>query len=134
MNPKELYEKQYGEKKLRSNSSFLFLRRIFKKFDLHRESLALSMLKDSRGKFLDIGCGSGSLVFKARKEFNEVYGIDISSSRIKEAKEKVKEGLKNVYFDTGNLDQKLNFSDKAFDVVTCLAVLEHVFDPYFAIN
>lgn len=134
MNPKELYEKQYGEKKLRSNYPFLFLRKIFKKFDIHRESLALNMLKDSGGKFLDVGCGAGSLVFKARKIFNEVYGIDIAPSRIKEAQKKAKEEFKNVNFDTGNVDQELNFSDKVFNAITCIAVLEHVFDPYFVVN
>jgi hypothetical protein len=36
MNGKELYEKYYGEKKLLSINYFPFLRRIFKKYDLHR--------------------------------------------------------------------------------------------------
>ncbi len=35
MNERELYEKQYGEKKLISTNSFPFLRRILKKYDQH---------------------------------------------------------------------------------------------------
>jgi ubiquinone/menaquinone biosynthesis C-methylase UbiE len=88
MNEKELYESQYGQKKLISDNSFPFLRRFFKKIDLHREDLALSLLDDGE-KLLNVGCGSGSFVFKARDKFNEVYGIDISPSRIEEAKKSI---------------------------------------------
>lgn len=41
MNEKELYERQYGEKKLISINSFPFSRRIFKKPDFHKEDLPL---------------------------------------------------------------------------------------------
>lgn len=51
MNEKELYKKQYEEKKLFSGNSFPSLRRVFKGFDLHREDLALSLL-DSRVSYL----------------------------------------------------------------------------------
>ena len=132
MNPEELYEKQYGEKKLKDNPSLLFLRKIFKKSDLHREDLVLSMLKGG-GKFLDVGCGSGSLAFKVRKMFNEVYGVDVSPSRIKEAQKAITDP-NNVHFDIGNIEQGLNFSDKSFDTVTCMAVLEHIFDPYSVVS
>jgi len=88
MNEKELYERQYGAKRLISINSFPLLRRLFKKYDLHREDLALNLL-DSGEKLLDVGCGSGSFVFKARDKFNEVYGIDISPSRIEEAKKSI---------------------------------------------
>ena len=76
MNEKELYEKQYREKKLIRINSFPLLRKIFKNLDLHREDLALSLL-DSGEKLLDVGSGSGSLMFKARDKYKEVYGIDI---------------------------------------------------------
>ena len=60
MNEKELYEKQYGEKRPISINSFLFLRRTFKRFDLHKEDLALSLL-DNGINFLDVGCGGEAL-------------------------------------------------------------------------
>ena len=85
MDPKTLYEKQFGEGKLVDVVSFPFLRRIFKRFDLNREDVAISLLSNTEGKFLDIGCGDGSLIFKVREKFNEVYGIDISPSRIQKA-------------------------------------------------
>ena len=136
MNEKELYERHYGEKKLISINSFPFLRKIFKKYDLHREDLALRLL-DGGERLLDVGCGSGSLMFKARDKFKEVYGIDISLSRIDEAKKIALErfkAIKNIHFSVCNINEKIDFPDKTFDTATCIAVIEHVFDPYFVVS
>ena len=46
MNVKELYEKQYGQKKLVSINSFPRLRKVLKNFDIHRDDLALSLLDE----------------------------------------------------------------------------------------
>lgn len=136
MNEKELYEKQYGEKKLLSTNSFPFLRSLFKNLDLHREDLALSLL-DGGDKLLDVGCGNGSLAFKTIDKFKEVYGIDISPSRIEEAIYLAtgKFGnTNNFHFSVCNINEKIDFSDSMFDAVTSIATIEHVFDPYFVIS
>ena len=136
MNEKELYEKQYGEKKLVNvNPSFPFLRSLFKNFDLNREDLALSLL-DEGDKLLDVGCGSGSLIFKARPKFAELYGIDICLSRIEEAEQMAVEKFgdsNNVHFSVCNVNEKIDFPDNLFDVVASIAVVEHIFDPYHVI-
>ena len=136
MNEKELYERQYGEKKLISISSFPVLRKIFKKFVLHREDLALSLLDGGR-KLLDVGSGSGSLMFKARDKFEEVYGIDISLSRVEAAKKNAVEKFgenNNFHFLVCNINGRIDFPDGMFDVVTAIAIIEHVFDPYFVVG
>ena len=136
MKEQELYEKQYGEKKLISLNSFQFMRKIFAKYDLHREDLALSLV-DAGEKLLDIGSGSGSLVFRARTKYKEVFGIDISPSRIEEAKKNAmgkSEDNHNIYFYVCNINEKIDFSDAMFDAITCIAVIEHVFDPYFVLR
>lgn len=133
---KDLYEKQYCEKKLIPTCSFQFLREIFKKFDLHREDLALSLL-DRGDRLLDVGCGKGSLVCKARDRFDEVYGIDISPSRIKEAKKNAfgRFGADNrMHFATCNINDEIDFPDDMFDAVTSIAVIEHTIDPYFVVS
>lgn len=133
MNEKELYEKQYGQKELINKISFPFLRKIFKKYDLHREDLAISLLGKA-SILLDVGCGDGSLIFKARDKYNEVYGIDISPFRIEQAEKKAAEKFPNdddIHFSTCNINEKPDFPDCMFDVVTSIAVIEHVFDPYF---
>lgn len=136
MNEQELYEKQYGEKKLSSTNSFPFLRKILKNLDLYREDFALSLL-DAGDELLDVGSGSGSLMFKARDNFIEVYGVDISLSRIEGAKKSAIErfGENNkLHFQFCNINEKIDFPDGMFDAVTCIAVIEHVFDPYFVVG
>ena len=132
MKEKELYEKQYGQKKLVSINSFPRLRKILKDFDIHRDDLALSLL-DEGDKILDAGCGSGSLAFNMINKFNQVYGVDISPSRIEEAKiiaaEKFGE-TNNFNFSVCNMNEKIKFPDNMFDAVTSIATIEHVFDPY----
>jgi len=86
MNETELYEKQYGEKKIINAVSFPFLRKVCKQFDVSREDMALRFL-DSGERMLDVGCGNGSLMFKVNNWFEEIYGIDISPSRIEEARQ-----------------------------------------------
>jgi len=138
MNEKELYEKQYEYAKDNQIDvcSFPFLRKVFKNFDLHREDLALSLL-DKGDKLLDIGCGKGSLMFKAKQKFNEVYGIDISPSRIEQAKKDAVEKFPDsraFHFNLCNINEQINFNDCMFDAVTLIHIVEHVFDPYFVVG
>jgi len=79
-------------------------------------------------KLLDIGCGNGSLIYKARELGFDVYGIDIDSKSIQAAKEKL--GLKNVY--NMSLYEFVEYTKKErlkFDVITFFQVLEHQTDP-----
>jgi ubiquinone/menaquinone biosynthesis C-methylase UbiE len=88
-------------------------------------------------KLLDFGCGSGSLVLKAKAQFKEVHGVDISPSRIKAAEALAAEQIGDhggVYFYTENVNSKVAFPDSMFDAVTSVAVIEHIFDPYFAVG
>jgi ubiquinone/menaquinone biosynthesis C-methylase UbiE len=74
------------------------------------------------GRILDIGCG-GYPLFLISVDFTEKYGLDknISSS----TKEKIRE--KGVTLINHNIeDVKLPFEDDYFDVVTMLAVFEHI--------
>ncbi len=135
MQPKKLYEKQYGEGKLKSNyASFSFLRKVFKKYDLSREDIAIRLLQGEKGKILDLGCGEGLFLFKVKDQFEQLYGVDISESRIKRAKEMVDKLENNIYFYVNDINQGINFPNNFFDVVVSLAVLEHIFDPYFIIE
>jgi ubiquinone/menaquinone biosynthesis C-methylase UbiE len=138
MNEKELYEKQYEYAKDRPIDicSFSFLRKMFKNLDLHREDLALSLLEKG-DKLLDVGCGRGSLMFKAKQKYNEVYGIDISPSRIEQAKKDAAERFPNTHafqFTLCNVNEAINFTDCTFDAITLIHIVEHVFDPYFVIR
>ena len=78
MKEQELYEVQHRDGKCVPHYTFPFLRKVFRRFDLHREDLVLSLV-DGGERLLDIGCGSGSLVFRAKPRFQETSGVDISS-------------------------------------------------------
>ena len=84
--------------------------------------------KTSGLKLLDIGCGNGSFIYKAKELGFDVYGIDVDSKSIRAASEKL--GLKNVY--NMSLDEFVEYAKREglkFDVITFFQVLEHQTDP-----
>lgn len=68
-------------------------------------------------RVLDVGCGYGNS-FEAFNEENVIVGVDLyPNQRI------CKENFRYVMADAESLD---DFADKAFDVVVCIGVLEHI--------
>lgn len=137
---KNFYEKMYAEGRVWGGPrGFLgFLYRSFQKYELHRVPAAISLLK-SGNNILDIGCGDGGLLSlsKIKNQFVDYYGIDLVNVVVNRAKRIVKErsgDAKNCFFKQGSLDERLPFNSNFFDAVTCLSVLEHIFDPYFGIK
>lgn len=92
MNYKKLYEKQYEEGKLVNvpQRQFWGLRRLLKKYDWDRYYVT-NQLVGRGGRVLDVGCGDGHLLFMVEDRFEELFGVDISPSRIQEAEDKVKQ-------------------------------------------
>lgn len=70
-------------------------------------------------KILDIGCGTGENLHFFSK-FGQVWGVDVSQQAVNYCK---KRGLTHVKIAASD---QLPFSQKSFDVVTLLDVLEHV--------
>lgn len=70
---------------------------------------------------LDVGCGTGLIMKAGRKYFKHVYGMDISSGILKHI-DAPSDGLAcgDACF--------LPFKNESFDVVSCFAVLHHVYD------
>lgn len=75
------------------------------------------------GKTLDMGCGDGN-VSKLYLSKSAVYGIDISKSALKYAKNN---GIKAKYCDLNN--NKIPFPSGFFDNVIMTDVIEHLIDP-----
>lgn len=72
---------------------------------------------------LDIGTGPGKLpeLLIKRKGTLNITGIDIDSQMILEAKKRVK--YESIHFEKQIINEKLNFGDNSFDIVTFCSVL-----------
>lgn len=79
--------------------------------------------KNPPGKFLDIGCATGTFLSLAKKEGWECYGVEISDYAASIAREKVGVDIFN-----GHL-RKASFPADFFDVVTMWDTIEHLSDP-----
>jgi len=88
-----------------------------------RTRAAVSMIGKG-ARFLDIGCGEGTLATHVRGLFAEVHGIDISEEAVQLA---INNGVRALRANL-NVDP-IPFPENHFDVVTALDVIEHVFDP-----
>lgn len=75
-----------------------------------------AMLPRGRLNVLDVGCGTGELVFVLADMGHTVTGIDLSEEMLKKAREKGKKLGLNAKFATGDAE-KLDFDDASFDVV-----------------
>lgn len=84
-----------------------------------------------RRRFLDLGCGPGTFVFRALMAGHEAVGIDLSDEKVALAKDwRRARSLPEDWDDRLMVADggDLPFPDQAFDVVTSYHVLEHVSD------
>jgi ubiquinone/menaquinone biosynthesis C-methylase UbiE len=79
---------------------------------------------------LEVGCGDGSFTTNLAEQFSSVTGIDISASQIADNKAR----LPHITFRQHDVSQRFPFPDGSFEVVWCSEVLEHLFDPAFALR
>ena len=92
--------------------------------EMQRFEQLINLIPENARSILDVGCGPGVFLYllkEKRKEIKEI-GIEISENQIRYANNVL--GVKVQY---GSADD-LKFSEKSFDVVTALEVLEHL--PY----
>jgi len=94
------------------------------------EEAMFSLLPQGRtGALLDIGCGMGRISLELQNRGYDVTGIDFSSVAVRRAVERrVKAQVSDVDADG------LRFPDATFDVAWAGDVIEHLFDPIFALK
>lgn len=78
---------------------------------------------------LDVGCGNGVITQFVNNKVKYIYGIDNSKQRLRDAK---RLGVITKLVDLDK--QKIPFKSKFFDCITCLDVIEHVYDPQRLVN
>jgi len=87
-------------------------------------------------KVLDAGCGTGTVTRRMASKVlpEKAYGVDFDPVFIDEAKKSaVREGVKNIHFELGNIDN-LRFEKGTFDLSYCRLVLMHVNNPVKTIS
>ncbi len=80
-------------------------------------------------KVLDLGCGGGLLSEALAKAGAEVTGIDLAPDLIKVAKLHRLESGVQVDYRQQSAESLATEAPGAFDVITCMEMLEHVPDP-----
>src|ERR1700679_3950109 len=85
---------------------------------------------DPRTRVLEVGCGDGSFTTELTKYSRDVTAIDISEGQIAENVLH----FPGIAFRQHDVAERLPFEDGAFGVVWCSVVLEHLFDPAFAMH
>jgi 2-polyprenyl-3-methyl-5-hydroxy-6-metoxy-1,4-benzoquinol methylase len=83
------------------------------------------------GRVLEVGCGSGSTLGWLRSENRTAYtvGVEISEAAAQVARSNADEVF---CFDFESAESPLG--DQTFELILCLDVLEHMFDPWRAID
>ncbi len=96
---------------------------------------------DAAFSFLDIGCGTGTLVMRVHEKFPNarLAGVDLSEGMVKVASSKARPVFgaannPNVSFCAGNASSRLPFSDGQFDYVACCHSFHHYPDQFSALK
>ena len=86
-----------------------------------------------RGKrVLDVGCGGGILAESMARRGASVLGIDLAAKPLKVAQlHALEAGAESLEYREQSAEELAASSPQAFDVVTCMEMLEHVPDPTF---
>ena len=90
------------------------------RFDVARRLVA----PRAGGRLLDYGCGDGTFVAMVHADFRETTGVDVDPRQIAECQARLGQ-LPGVRFDVVNDAARTG----AWDVVTCMEVLEHCVEP-----
>lgn len=94
------------------------------------EQIMKEALADLRfNSILEIGCGTGKNTAFLIQIGARVHALDFSQGMIEKAKEKVKAA--NVRFEMADLTQRWPCEDRAYDLIVCNLVLEHIEDLPF---
>ncbi len=80
-------------------------------------------------RVLDVGCGAGLLTESMARLGAQVTGIDLASASLQVAREHAREAGLAIEYVESSVEALAQRGAGAFEVVTCMELLEHVPDP-----
>ncbi len=83
----------------------------------------VAKLANTSTRLLDVGCGSGVFLNMVKDSVGERHGTDFNIDQYSE--EENKHNIKQVNLNT----ELLPYEKESYDMVTCLDVFEHIFNP-----
>lgn len=114
---------------------------LFNKFNITRQKVALNLIKKYSNwkmwKVLEVGVNRWDFLIelsKSIKSFVCFYGIDVNENVMKDAKNSFDKMWLSNSIKYCNIDDWTDYWDNFFDLIVCLAVLEHVFDPIYVVK
>lgn len=116
--------KKYYEERYKDQSRAI---RTLEDYKIYLDYIEIN--KSSAGMLLDIACGTGMLLKNAEMKGLKTFGIDISMTALKLAKN----NTLNTKFVISS-GENMSFKDNIFDYVYCLGSLEHFLDIPKAIS
>jgi ubiquinone/menaquinone biosynthesis C-methylase UbiE len=81
-------------------------------------------------RILEVGCGDAAFTKSLAEYSSCVTGIDLSAQQI----ERNTRAYPELFFLQHDVAERLPFRDDSFEVIWCSEVLEHLFDPGFALR
>jgi 2-polyprenyl-3-methyl-5-hydroxy-6-metoxy-1,4-benzoquinol methylase len=89
----------------------------------------IALLEPPLGRVLDAGCAEGAGADAMRSQgASHVAGIEVDEAFAAKARERYDEVV------CGSLPEALPWPDESFDTVLCYDVLEHLYDPWTAVQ
>lgn len=97
------------------------------------EMLVSIAARDARGRYLEVGAGSGRTLLTLARFYDELVGTELSEARLQHL-ERTFASEPRIRLLRNNLDSEpLPFPDDHFDTIAMSAVVEHLIDPIKAL-
>ncbi|MEE2710446.1 MAG: class I SAM-dependent methyltransferase [Gemmatimonadota bacterium] len=125
---RSFYDAMYGDEAPEHGQRSL-IKRLIQHISTDRIEAASALVPKGES-LLDVGCGDGSLLWSLAGKFKYGLGVDITMRPpVWNKDDTQKNGDMPLHMVVANIDEGLPFKASSYQVVICIATLQHVFDP-----